>query len=153
MWPSYLKSCSAAIYFQFHDHNEIWWLILLRTVANFGLKMPKGIGHIAVDRFSATYSVISWLWYSTLNRHSLVYFSLWNFAAQDCAICCDKLSGSSGYGSSVAVVQLNKCKHLFHKECLDAMYNNGTKVRLFSLVSLKIGSKKMYSKKIIATSI
>ena len=56
---------------------------------------------------------------------------------QDCAICCEKMNEPSGYAHGVSsenaldgsvVYQLKKCKHFFHKMCIVAMYNSGTKV-------------------------
>eukprot|EP00918_Siedleckia_nematoides_P028492 GHVU01061323.1.p1 GENE.GHVU01061323.1~~GHVU01061323.1.p1 ORF type:complete len:603 (+),score=23.35 GHVU01061323.1:189-1811(+) len=54
---------------------------------------------------------------------------------EDCCICCESLQSSSGYGEdgSVPLVdrqtvyKLCNCKHMFHKPCLSAMYNSGTK--------------------------
>ena len=49
---------------------------------------------------------------------------------QDCCICCDSLKEVSGYGGSDehVVVQLYKCSHMFHLDCIAAMYDSGTKV-------------------------
>ena len=50
---------------------------------------------------------------------------------QDCCICCDSLKSSGlsdGSGEHDPVFKLNKCDHMFHKSCLVAMYNSGTKV-------------------------
>lgn len=50
---------------------------------------------------------------------------------QDCCICCDGLREASGYSSpdDHVVVQLYKCSHMFHLDCLAAMYDSGTRVR------------------------
>ncbi|VDI70141.1 deltex [Mytilus galloprovincialis] len=52
-------------------------------------------------------------------------------ADEDCCICCEKLSHASGYGEGQmenhVVYQLNKCSHMFHKLCLIAMYDSGSK--------------------------
>jgi Zinc finger, C3HC4 type (RING finger) len=50
---------------------------------------------------------------------------------QDCAICCEQLTDPSGYeqlSSSSNAIQLASCKHQFHKACVFAMYQSGTKV-------------------------
>ncbi|KAK3083968.1 hypothetical protein FSP39_006082 [Pinctada imbricata] len=50
---------------------------------------------------------------------------------EDCCICCEKLNQPSGYGEGKPeaniVVKLDKCKHMFHKLCLQAMYESGAK--------------------------
>lgn len=43
---------------------------------------------------------------------------------QDCCICCEKLEASSNSNEDEVVI-LNKCKHLFHKSCIIAMYSSG----------------------------
>lgn len=56
------------------------------------------------------------------------------YCQQDCAICCEQLTDPSGYEQMALdpnAVQLTNCKHLFHKACLIAMYQSGTKVRGF----------------------
>ncbi|KAJ8312025.1 hypothetical protein KUTeg_009398 [Tegillarca granosa] len=49
----------------------------------------------------------------------------------DCCICCERLSHPSGYGDGKPedkiVYQLSKCNHIFHKLCVFAMYNSGSK--------------------------
>lgn len=55
---------------------------------------------------------------------------------QDCIICMEKLSVTSGYSDMttsrslgpMAVGRLTKCSHTFHLLCLLAMYCNGNKV-------------------------
>ncbi|XP_069134982.1 LOW QUALITY PROTEIN: E3 ubiquitin-protein ligase DTX4-like [Argopecten irradians] len=50
---------------------------------------------------------------------------------EDCCICCDKLTAPSGYGEgqkeATIVFQLSKCSHMFHKLCINAMYESGAK--------------------------
>ncbi|XP_060064588.1 E3 ubiquitin-protein ligase DTX4-like [Ylistrum balloti] len=50
---------------------------------------------------------------------------------EDCCICCDKLTQPSGYGEghkeATIVFQLSKCTHMFHKLCINAMYESGAK--------------------------
>ncbi|ESO91623.1 hypothetical protein LOTGIDRAFT_122173, partial [Lottia gigantea] len=50
---------------------------------------------------------------------------------EDCCICCEKLNTESGYGNSNhsdgEVVALSLCNHMFHRQCLMAMYNSGPK--------------------------
>jgi len=50
-------------------------------------------------------------------------------ATEDCCICCDSLKEASGYGGSDehVVVQLYKCSHMFHLDCIAAMYDSGNK--------------------------
>ena len=51
---------------------------------------------------------------------------------QDCCICYEKLIEASGQGTGgphdKTVLQLEKCTHMFHKLCLDALFNSGPKV-------------------------
>jgi len=51
---------------------------------------------------------------------------------QDCCICCDSLKEASGYGGADehVVVQLYKCSHMFHLDCISAMYDSGNRVLL-----------------------
>jgi hypothetical protein len=64
----------------------------------------------------------------------IIVYQILNFILQDCCICCEKLNHASGYGEGQVenhvVYQLNKCSHMFHKLCLIAMYDSGSKVRL-----------------------
>ena len=62
---------------------------------------------------------------------------------QDCCICCDSLKNADSDNSSGdsadsegpdPVFKLNKCGHMFHKSCLVAMYNSGTKVSKWSKI-------------------
>ncbi|XP_070572581.1 E3 ubiquitin-protein ligase DTX4-like isoform X2 [Ptychodera flava] len=49
---------------------------------------------------------------------------------EDCPICFEELCCSSGYEENKAtsiVFKLEKCRHIFHKSCLAAMYNSGPK--------------------------
>ncbi|OWF48702.1 E3 ubiquitin-protein ligase DTX4 [Mizuhopecten yessoensis] len=50
---------------------------------------------------------------------------------EDCCICCEKLTHPSGYGEeqkeATVVFQLSKCTHMFHKLCINAMYESGAK--------------------------
>ncbi|XP_077995297.1 E3 ubiquitin-protein ligase DTX4-like [Glandiceps talaboti] len=49
---------------------------------------------------------------------------------EDCPICFEELCSSSGYEENKAtsiVFKLEKCKHIFHKSCLAAMYSSGPK--------------------------
>ncbi|KAL5016672.1 hypothetical protein ScPMuIL_006261 [Solemya velum] len=50
---------------------------------------------------------------------------------EDCCICFERMCQPSGYGSGgpddSAVIQLQKCTHMFHKLCLGAMYDSGAK--------------------------
>jgi len=50
-------------------------------------------------------------------------------AWQDCCICCDSLKEASGYGGpdEHVVIKLYKCSHMFHLDCVSAMYNSGTR--------------------------
>ncbi|KAK6192866.1 hypothetical protein SNE40_004264 [Patella caerulea] len=51
--------------------------------------------------------------------------------AEDCCICCEKLNSESDYGKSNhaegEVVSLSLCAHMFHRQCLRAMYDSGPK--------------------------
>ena len=57
-----------------------------------------------------------------------------NITLQDCCICCEKLTHPSGYGEGKAeasvILKLSKCSHIFHKLCIKAMYESGSKVIL-----------------------
>ncbi|XP_042902192.2 E3 ubiquitin-protein ligase DTX4 [Parasteatoda tepidariorum] len=45
-----------------------------------------------------------------------------------CIICCEGLSKESSYNKNdPTIVKLNLCFHMFHKACLEAMYNSGPK--------------------------
>ncbi|XP_059408615.1 E3 ubiquitin-protein ligase DTX4-like [Carassius carassius] len=47
---------------------------------------------------------------------------------EDCTICMEALGGPSGYkGPGESVGRLAQCGHLYHLQCLVAMYNNGNK--------------------------
>ncbi|RUS79172.1 hypothetical protein EGW08_013080 [Elysia chlorotica] len=60
----------------------------------------------------------------------------------DCCICCDKLSGPSGYGEGLAcadvVVQLKRCAHKFHRFCLLEMYKSTHKNESLQCPSCKL---------------
>lgn len=44
-----------------------------------------------------------------------------------CIICCEDLTECSSYSEDNAVAKLKLCSHVFHKACIEAMYNNGSK--------------------------
>ncbi|GFW01366.1 e3 ubiquitin-protein ligase DTX4 [Trichonephila clavipes] len=46
---------------------------------------------------------------------------------EDCIICCEPLSEGSSYDGDTSVLKLKECPHVFHKSCLTAMYNSGSK--------------------------
>ncbi|XP_074642062.1 E3 ubiquitin-protein ligase DTX4-like [Tubulanus polymorphus] len=49
---------------------------------------------------------------------------------EDCCICCDRLHSSGGFSADheeEAICKLNRCDHIFHRSCVSAMYNSGTK--------------------------
>ena len=49
-------------------------------------------------------------------------------ASEDCSICMSGLTEESAFETSGNVVfELNKCKHMFHQDCLEQLYKSGTK--------------------------
>lgn len=53
---------------------------------------------------------------------------------QTCIICCESLSNSSSYNDDKTLSQLILCLHIFHKACLEAMYESGNKVCMISFM-------------------
>ncbi|KFM78488.1 Protein deltex-2, partial [Stegodyphus mimosarum] len=46
---------------------------------------------------------------------------------QTCIICCEMLSNPSSYDGDSTVLKLQLCSHMYHKACLQAMYDSGPK--------------------------
>jgi len=51
---------------------------------------------------------------------------------QDCCICYERLAEAGGHAvggpDDRVVTQLQKCSHMYHKLCLNALYDSGQKV-------------------------